>query len=710
MANHKSFPKFAGMKAKCFVIGVIVLFAFFACTSKVKAPEPAVSEANRSIEEPSPELSAIDSLMWQRPDSALACLLPYFDTCRDENFCVSTATEYNRHYANLLLSELLYKNDYAQVNRAELLQAVAYFDGLVCEAPPLKGGGGIIPPFKGVPGRAGDSKHNPNSNGNLVFLTARAHYINGVGYYENDSMVEACKEYLMALEVMEGSFEEKELIGKKAKFMTYTYNRLGDMFEEQLLAEPAIACYKQALFYCQRKPTSIYGIPVLFYNLGIQYDIANQKDSAAFYYEKALANMPDSNNIHYRDILTTQAMFAYHSGACLDSVAKNLKYVVSHTQDDGERLTRFLTIGNMLFEDKQYDSSRFYLDIVFEQQGDIPSKILAAEKLCSIYQIAGDSLKAQKYASFLADFTMAEIEKKKDVSKINEMFKNYLTQKQERHAEEEREKAIKKVIEIIVPIAVVVVLGIVVMAKIRSKKLLKVQQKESDRKFGESEQQHKEELRQKQAEVEKILEDKEKHHQQEMEAKEAKARKELEERDKRYSEAIEVERQTHRMKQAAISGRLKRSNQEVRELKDQIKQLDDLAAKSVIAASFDEEPVCRLIMERVKDGQFKSKIDYIIYKDSALNKQQLLDLRLAVDRHFRQFTVRLKKVYPELTNSDLDYCCLYLLGLTDADIAALMQRAYNTVIERNGKLKKIFGEENTLSVTLRTLANDSSFV
>ena len=79
------------------------------------------------------------------------------------------------------------------------------------------------------------------------------------------------------------------------------------------------------------------------------------------------------------------------------------------------------------------------------------------------------------------------------------------------------------------------------------------------------------------------MKDKEKHHQQEMEAKEAQARKELEERDKRHAEVLEAERQTHRMEQAAISGRLKRSNQEVRELKDQIKQLDDLAAKTEVA-------------------------------------------------------------------------------------------------------------------------------
>ena len=332
--------------------------------------------------------------------------------------------------------------------------------------------------------------------------------------------------------------------------------------------------------------------------------------------------MPDSNNIHYRDIRMSKALLAYNKGLCLDSIIKELEYVVSLAPDNDEKITRFLTLGNVLFEDKQYDSSCFYLETVFEQQEDTPSRILAAENLCNIYRMKGDSVKSQKYASFLSGFTMSEIEKKTEVSKVNEMFKEHFTKQQERQAGLNQEKAIKKALEIIIPITVMVALVIFIVTKHRGKRLLKEQQEEADKVLGETEQQHKEELRLRQAEAEKMLEDKEKHHQQEIEAKEALAKKELEERDKRHAEVLDAERQTHRMEQAAISGRLKRSNQEMRELKNQIKQLDDLAAKTEVAASFDEEPICRLIMDRVNEGQFKSKIDYIIYKDSALDKQQ----------------------------------------------------------------------------------------
>ncbi len=99
--------------------------------------------------------------MWRQPDSALACLIPYFDTCCRDVACnvypenhngnsedvaryVSTNVAFNRHYAHLLLSELLYKNDYAQTNRPALLQAVRYFDSLTFTLNDTSSSGGFV--------------------------------------------------------------------------------------------------------------------------------------------------------------------------------------------------------------------------------------------------------------------------------------------------------------------------------------------------------------------------------------------------------------------------------------------------------------------------------------------------------------------------------------------------------------------------------------
>ena len=113
---------FAGMKPLGW-IWITVVLAMAACNQ----PDDGRVETRHGTSlqfNVSPDLAAIDSLMWRQPDSALTRLLPCFDTCcNDARFCVSTATEYNRHYANLLLAELLYKNDYAQTNLPALLQA-----------------------------------------------------------------------------------------------------------------------------------------------------------------------------------------------------------------------------------------------------------------------------------------------------------------------------------------------------------------------------------------------------------------------------------------------------------------------------------------------------------------------------------------------------------------------------------------------------------
>ena len=129
-------------------IGIVFFIVMVACTR----PDGDPVETRHGTAA-APELSAIDSLMWQRPDSALTLLLPRLDTC--------CATEYDRHYAHLLLAELLYKNDSAQTNRAELQRSVAYFDSLVRLAPPLQRGLG------------GLKTTNPTAN--LVFLATRAH-------------------------------------------------------------------------------------------------------------------------------------------------------------------------------------------------------------------------------------------------------------------------------------------------------------------------------------------------------------------------------------------------------------------------------------------------------------------------------------------------------------------------------------------------------
>ena len=581
----------------------------------------------------SPQLQAIDSLMWRQPDSAFAQLRQFVASPQADSL-----DEFNVHYCQLLISELLYKNYCGQSNREELLQAVAYFDSLVRLTP--------HPPLKGGAQRAGDSKKISNPTPNLVFLDARAHYINGAGYYERDSVVEACKEYLKTLEVMEGHFEERELVGKKAQFMALTSTRLTELFSDFYLHNQTIYFGKKSLGYYNRFASISWQKAWMLTEIGSHYEMMDSFDTANLLYEDALMTLPDTNNITYRDIKTYQTVLSYKMGEQPEKSIELLRSIMVQADSDKEFYSRCMNIGEIYYHQSQFDSAEYYLNKVFHESPNANSKKQAAEWLAKLCKAQDKETDALKYAEFLVPFANVEENQSAIKSRLTEFYKSYTQQEQLRLHRHERLKDQRRLM-VLLGIFVALMSCIIILY-------------------------HKN-----------------------------KRRKQC------LEEEIISERQTHRMEQAAMSGRLKRSNQELLELRGQIKQLDDLAAKTKTAASFNEEPICRLIMERVKEGQFKSKVNYVNYKDYALSKSNLLDLRLAADLHFNQFTRRLKTAYPQITNTDLDYCCLYLLGLTDSDVAALMQRSYNTVIERNGKMRKIIGSTSALPTTLMEIANDS---
>ena len=613
-------------------IAFLFMVILAACNSNKQVPEP--------VEGPSPALSAIDSLMWVQPDSALAMIVDYWN-CRDVSGNVST---FDRHYAHLLLAELLYKNYYDQTNRAELLEAVGYFDSLTLNL------NNHPHAFWRHCGRLVSlSNHDPQSpdrDGNLFFLDARAHYINGVGYYEHDSVVPACKEYLKALEVMEEHFEEKELVGKKAKFMALSYTHLSGLFSDMYLHEQAIYYGKWALHYYNKYEASPMHIAWALDEIGLHYDILDNYDSAYFHYNQGLKVLSDINSLTYRDIVTHLACLSYKEGGDATKSLSQLCVLINNAESDIEYYSRCLSIGEIYYTEKQFDSAWNYFDKVYNGTQSVESKKLAAERLIEICKVQGKKIETSEYVDFLIPFANQEEIKSAVKSQLTELYKSFNQRKLEQLHRHEKKKNLKWIIGISIGfLAVLSIVAVFYHKNKRKRQLLEIQIKE--------------------------------------------------------------EQLTHTIQQKSLSGRLKQKNQEMRKLQDQIKQQNDKDAETEPIISFVEEPVCRLIMERVKEGQFKSQMDCTIYKSYALTKDQIMDLNKAVNLHFDGFAVRLKKAYPQLTDSDINYCSLYLLGLNDADIAALMQKAYPTVSQRSRKLKTIFGSDTSLPITLHNFANNN---
>ena len=468
---------------KCLnVIGILLMLLLFPYCGGREAQPSEVKDNNAHA-----ALAEIDSLMWRRADSAFVLL---------QEFVVSPEAKeldtYDEHYCQVLISELLYKNYKQQSNRNDLLRAVDFFDSLTANT------------------------HGMSSKERNAFLEARAHYMNGVGFYEQGNVVQACSEYLKALEVMEGYFEEKALTGKKAQFMANTYNRMGDLFSEQFMMESAITCYENALVYCKIEPTSPIGVSNILYRIGKQYDKKNEIENARLYYGRALKNMTVTDNIVYRDIVANKALCDYKMGDVPEQSLDELSIVIKQATTENERLNRYLTIGGIYFSEGIYDSALLYLKPVFEND-EIGLQSQAASYLRIIYDSIGNREQSNVYSRFLTHQNKSEGENKALVSELEAVFKTYMNQKQKKEAEEARKKSIRETIEIVVFITALFILAILVIAKQKSKQLLKKQQEETDRVLEETEQEHEKELRLWQAVADKTLEETEKKHEKELE-------------------------------------------------------------------------------------------------------------------------------------------------------------------------------------------------
>ena len=70
-------------------------------------------------------LENIDSLMWVEADSALKVMLEFAGS-----EAADSLGEFEGNYCQVMVAELLFKNDYKQSNRTEVLKAVGYFDSI----------------------------------------------------------------------------------------------------------------------------------------------------------------------------------------------------------------------------------------------------------------------------------------------------------------------------------------------------------------------------------------------------------------------------------------------------------------------------------------------------------------------------------------------------------------------------------------------------
>lgn len=109
-----------------------------------------------------------------------------------------------------------------------------------------------------------------------------------------------------------------------------------------------------------------------------------------------------------------------------------------------------------------------------------------------------------------------------------------------------------------------------------------------------------------------------------------------------------------------------------------------------------EIPISKRVL-KVKEANVKA---FSSYPELVLSDNQLTMLVNAVDAVFPKFSVKIIEEYPRLKRSDVVYCCMYILGITEVQAAALTGKTYQAVWTRSLKLHEIFNNKSNLQFVL----------
>lgn len=107
-------------------------------------------------------------------------------------------------------------------------------------------------------------------------------------------------------------------------------------------------------------------------------------------------------------------------------------------------------------------------------------------------------------------------------------------------------------------------------------------------------------------------------------------------------------------------------------------------------------PICKRVRQ-VKEANVKA---FTPYPELNLSDQQLTMLINAVDAVFPKFSIKIIERYPRLRHTDVIYCCLYILDITEVQAAALTGKTYQAVWTRSIKLHEIFNTKSSIQLVL----------
>ena len=370
---------------------ILLLLSFVSCETKKEHPL-------------SPEFEEVRALMQTDPETALLKLQNFKNSESQKPSDSATQNLSNLEYS-ILLAEALYKNYLPQSNFDDVKAIVDYIETETTLNSTL-----LIPDY----------------------LRAKAHYYHAVGLSERNDVVESCEHYLKALEMMS---EIKTLDNEQTRFLFLTYTRLGELFLNEHYCDIAIVKFKYAYKYAQQLGNNNSIARVLKF-IGNAYQLANEVDSALYYFKNSLNIGYDSLN--KLDVEKNIAQILFKKGE-KDSAYILLKNNLDKIEDYAAKYSYYTLLGEFYYHDNKYDSAIYYFKEGLESHY-FYTKLNATIRLSAIYDSLNDYEKKAYYDNITSQLFIKNINKNIDKTKLQDIYDKYKNHKNEKETLKNRKR------------------------------------------------------------------------------------------------------------------------------------------------------------------------------------------------------------------------------------------------------------------------------
>ncbi len=489
---------------------------------------------------------------------------------------------------------------------------------------------------------------SPFGNRNLAFQKARAYYGKAVvEELKTKQHVLAFEDYLKALWIMDGLRGQRHLFDISDKNLEYEH------FTGLIYNRLAWFFYTydvwDASLECLEKSSECYkaennllGVATNFELMGDVMLAQGDKVESMGYYKR-------SDSIHER--LNTDNIYQHFSSLihrALDlynAGEKHASYDLLHHAleiTENERLTRQVRFSLGYF----YFENQQFDSALFNLERGYPllprQTIKTYCRIIKASNILGDSVKSARYGELLSDLYLNQVAQSGDRTKMVMLFEQHKTD-----SEDMRQKNVLYfVLSLIVILIVIIFIYSIWVNRWRSRHRMEIEAREK---------------------IQASLED----------------------------EIVMTKKESLRKEEKIKS--LETKLEKVISNPDFQKLPFDRKMETLI-----EMPICKRV-RRVMDANVKASSSY---PELVLSENQLTMLVNAVDAVFPKFSVRIIEKFPRMKRSDVVYCCMYILGVTEVQAAALTGKTYQAVWTRSVKLHEIFDNKSNLQLVLHDFLKD----